>query len=270
MKYFDIHQHYNLLEFKGTKIETFNCKPGDFKTELVKICKELDMRVAVNGLGRCNSSLNFMDMNDEVEDFFKSNGEYIIGIGYVDLDYNTPNKIDELFKRGFKGIKVIWPKRRYDDKSYYEFYKRCEHFNMPILFHTGVCAVVKEDTPSFNMQPQFLETLGIKFPKLSIIGAHLGYPYYNVACAIAKASTYGNSNIFFDISGSDISLREITEGRYIKRDIPINQILWGLDEPFTRYEEIINIWKKHFNEINLSEEEQEKIFYKNAYKLFNM
>ena len=120
------------------------------------------------------------------------------------------------------------------------------------------------------MVPILLESIGLRFPKLKIIGAHLGYAMYDIACAIANASVYGSGNIFFDISGSNISLREIADGGYIKRDIPISQTLWGLDEPICRYEEIINIWKKHFNEINLDESEQDKIFYKNACQLFGI
>ncbi|MCL4377001.1 MAG: amidohydrolase [Actinobacteria bacterium] len=274
MKYFDIHQHYNFLNWRGTKIKDFNNTPGEyFEKKLVEYCKKLDMKVAVNGYGRCDKSSIFMDMNYEVEKFFKNNEEYIVGIGYIDLDYDIPPKIDELFKKGFKGIKVIWPKNRYDNKIYYEFYRRCEYFCMPVLFHTGVSGIesyFKEDVSSFNMQPIFLEAIGLKFPKLKIIGAHLGYAMYDVACAVAKASTYGSSNIFFDISGSDISLREIPRGGYIKRDIPVSQILWGLDEPFTRYEEIINMWKEYFIKINLNNEEQDKIFYKNTCEIFNM
>ena len=274
MKYFDVHQHYNFLEYRKTKIKGFTgMSSAYFEKELVNICKKIDMKVAVNGYGRCDSSLAFMDMNDEVEKFFKQNRNYIVGIGYVDLDYDVPTKIDKLFKKGFKGIKIIWPKKRYDDKSYHEFYRRCEFYSMPMLFHTGISGVetyLKEDTCSYNMQPIFLEGIGLRFPSLKIIGAHLGYAMYNVASAIAKASTYGNSNIFFDISGSDISLREIPNGGYIKRDIPVSQTLWGSDEPLTRYEEIISIWKEYFAKIDLSKEEQEKIFYKNACDIFGI
>ena len=145
---------------------------------------------------------------------------------------------------------------------------------MSILFHTGICVAeyncYKEGACLYNMKPIFLEAIGLKFPKLNIIGAHLGYAMYNVACAIAAASAYGSGNIFFDISGSDISLREIPERGYVNRDIPVSQLLWGLDEPLTRYEEVIKIWKKHFNEINLSKEEKDMIFYKNACDLLNI
>lgn len=271
MKYFDVHQHYNFMEFLKKKVEVpENYRQSEyFEEKLIEYCKKLDMKVAVNGCGRCNNSIAFMDMNDEVEAFFKNNKKYIIGIGYVDLDYDTPKKIDELFKREFKGIKVINPKKRYDYKGYDEFYKRCEYFQLPILFHTGISGVrsLKSNSISYNMSPIFLERINIDFPNLKIIGAHLGYAMYDIACALAA---WGNGNIYFDICGSDTSLREISEGGYIKKDIPISQIVWGLDEPFIRYEEIISFWMKYFNKIGLSKDEIESIFYKNAYKIFNI
>jgi predicted TIM-barrel fold metal-dependent hydrolase len=273
MKYFDVHQHYNFMEYRGHKVD-INGKPSDFfEKELIKLCKKLDMVVAINGYGRCDHSLTFIDMNDEVEKFFKNNPDYIIGLGYIDLDYDVPPIIDKLFKKGFKGVKIIFPEKRYDHKSYSEFYKRCEHFNMPILFHTGVCFGnhFKEFACSANMQPIYLESIGYKYPKLKIIGAHLGYAYYSTACAIVEATKFENNNIYFDISGSDISFkREIPEGGYIKKIISVDNLLWGLDEPFNRYEEIINIWKKYFQKINLTKEEQDRIFFKNACEIFGL
>jgi len=289
MHYFDVHQHYNLMEYRGRKVEIpSGLKQSEyFEKELVKTCKEHESMVAVNGLGVCDNEMIPMDMNDEVERFFKNNEEYIVGIAYVDLDWDTPKIIDSFYKRGFKGIKVIWTKKPYDSKEYYEFYKRCEYFQFPILFHTGIEGIPfgnwKDGAISFNMNPAWLEAVAFDFPKLNIIGAHLGYGYYPVACALAKSIKIGftdavsekdgiekRGNLFFDISGSDILLREVPEGGYIKRDIPVSQVIWGSDEPLTRYEEIVNIWKDHFSKINLSKEEQDKIFYKNACDIFNI
>lgn len=288
MKYFDAHCHYNISQYRGRgAVVPDGCKPTEyFEKELIKVCKKLDLVVAVLGIGCCDRSQDIIEMNDEVEKFAKDNEEYIVPVGYVDLDYDSPPIIDRLFKKGFKGVKVIWTKKPYDDSNYHEFYKRCEYFRLPILFHTGVEGVAignwKEGAISFNMDPYFLEAIAIKFPNLNIIGAHLGFAHYAVACALAKASKIGFSksckdndpeesgNLFFDISGDDRLLREIPAAGYIKRDIPISQVVWGMDEPFVRYEEIIGLWTKHFKDINLTKDEQDIIFYKNACKIFNL
>ena len=226
MNFFDVHQHYNVVEYRGRKAEMLSGQKQSeyFEKELVKVCKKIDMKVAVNGLGVCDNEMIPMDMNDEVERYFKNNEEYIIGIAYVDLDWDTPKIIDSFYKRGFKGVKVIWTKKPYDSKEYYEFYKRCEYFRLPILFHTGIEGIPlgnwKDGAISFNMNPAFLEAIAFDFPELNIIGAHLGYGYYAVACALAKSIKIGytgavdekndtekKGNLFFDISGSDKYLR---------------------------------------------------------------
>lgn len=275
MKFFDIHHHYNLFQYGDRRIEIPKNKTSSeyFESELIKYCKKLDMKVIVNGLGFCNFTETLMDMNDEVEKFFKNNEEYIIGSGFIDLDYDTPNKIDHLFKRGFKGIKIHINKKRYDDRSYFEFYRRCEYYNLPILFHTGISGLkgnLKSSANSFNAKPIFLEDIAVNFPKLIIIGAHLGYGFYDEACCLVSSFRYSSNNIFFDISGDDDVYRRLTEDSLINKDIPIENLLWGLDIQFFRYEEIIALWKKYFNKLNLTQEEQNKIFYKNSCKIFNI
>ncbi len=279
MKYLDIHQHYGVLGWDSKVEIQKGYTPNEFYEEkIIEICKKLDMVVAVNGYGVSNNCYIqkkkiYVDVNNEVEMFFKKYPGYIIGIGYVDLDYHTPLIIDDLFKRGFKGIKLIMPNRRWDFKGYYEFYKRCEYFEMPILFHTGINgfkSYFKEFSKSYNTLPIFLEDIAVRFPKLSLIGAHLGYGYYEVSSCILDSFKDNSNNIYFDISGAFQTLRKVSEGKWIKKEIPVDSLLWGLDLEYFNYETYIELWKKHFDEINLSEGEQDQIFYKNACKLLKI
>lgn len=271
MKYLDFHQHYGLLEYRKTKIKVEGSPDDAFEKIIIDQCKKLDMVVAVNGCGVYSDNRNglvIIDKNDKVEKFFKKYPDYIIGMAYIDLDYIQPNLIDEFYKRGFKGIKTIWPAERYDSKKYYEIYKRCEYFGMPILFHTGICYILgfkeKIGACSYNMSPFFLEMIGARFPALQIVGAHLGTGEYEVACAIALCNNEANKNLRFDISSADGIRERIMDGKYIKNYIPVNSVVWGLDEPPTKYEKIIAEWNSHFTDINLTSEERERIFYKNS------
>jgi len=275
MKIFDVHQHYGFVSYKGTIIDDNRKNDGEiFEEYLIKKCKKLDMMVAVNGLGIDGKNKVFYDANDRVEKFFKKYPEYIVGMAYIDLDDNKPSIIDKFYQKGFKGCKFMRPKKRYDDPIYMEFYKRCEYYNMVALFHTGIVGAIEFWCPkpgaySDNMNPITLEAIGFECPKLNIIGAHLGTAYYMVACFVALASTYRTGNIYFDISGGDF-LGPIYEGRYIGKNIPVSQVLFGLDEPPIRYEEMISRLNKHFDEIGLSQDDKESIFYKNACRIFGI
>jgi hypothetical protein len=79
-----------------------------------------------------------------------------------------------------------------------------------------------------------------------------------------------SNNVYFDITGEILTLRKITEGKWIKKEIPVGNCIWGLDMEYFNYENYINIWRKHFKEIGLTEEEQNQIFYKNACKLLKI
>ena len=279
MKYLDVHQHYGVVDWSGKVEIPKGFTPNEYyEDQILKICKKLDMMVAVNGYGVSNNNYTrkktiCVDMNDEVEKFFKKYPEHIIGMGYVDLDYHTPLIIDDLFKRGFRGIKLIIPSRRWDYKGYYEFYKRCEYFEMPIVFHTGINGLksyFKELSNSYNTMPIFLEDIAVRFPKLGVIGAHLGFGFYEVSCCLVDSFKNHSNNVYFDITGEILTLRKITEGKWIKKEIPVGNCIWGLDMEYFNYENYINIWRKHFKEIGLTEEEQDQIFYKNACKLLKI
>jgi predicted TIM-barrel fold metal-dependent hydrolase len=275
MKYFDVHQHYGFVIYKGTKMIESDLNDYDlFESYTIEKCKKLDMVVAVNGLGLDGKNRKFYDANDRVEKFFNKYPDYIIGMAFIDLDDNRPNDVDRFYNKGFKGVKFIRPKKRYDDPSYMEFYKRCEYYQMVTLFHTGIVGATEFWCPkpgaySDNMNPITLEAIGFECPKLNVIGAHLGTAYYMVACFVAMASTYRTGNVYFDISGGDF-LGPIYEGRYIKKNIPVSQVLFGLDEPPVRYEEMIGRLSKHFEDLGLTQDEKDLIFYKNACRIFGM
>ena len=279
MRYFDVHAHCGIFDWsaktplpKGTSLEQY------YEEHLVECCRKLDMVVAVNGVGFCGrgyvqGKTMCVEVNDEVERLFTKFPEHIVGIGFVDLDYQSPPVIDELFKRGFRGVKFILPKHRWDHEGYFEFYRRCEYFEMPALFHTGINglkSIFKEGPTSFNTQPIFLEDVAVRFPRLNIIGAHLGFGYYEEACCLVESFREGSNNIHFDISGAMNTFRKISEGRWIKKEIPVDSLVWGLDSQGFNYEHFIGLWTGHFREIGLSQQEQDAIFFRNACTMFKM
>ena len=106
------------------------------------------------------------------------------------------------------------------------------------------------------MQPIYLDTIATYFPKLYMIGAHLGWPDYMTACAVAR----WRPRLFFDISGGDVVQRHILEGGYIKREIRPEKLVYGSDCDLRRLKDNVQGWKRAFDELGLSEEEQDLIF----------
>ena len=79
---------------------------------------------------------------------------------------------------------------------------------MILLFHTGIVNRTHPDVPSDissdRMRVATLDLIARRFPKLTIIGAHLGNPDYAWAAEIGR----WNPNLFFDLSGSTLIKKE--------------------------------------------------------------
>jgi hypothetical protein len=127
--------------------------------------------------------------NDAVRDAFTKYPDLIIGFGYIRLGIDAPSRIDYLLEEGFKGIKIINPQKPYNDKDFYPIYEKAAKYRMPMLFHTGIAARVEADkefqTDSAFMKPIYLDGIARAFPELTLIGAHLGSPWFDEACCVA-------------------------------------------------------------------------------------
>lgn len=141
-----------------------------------------------------------------VTDFTKGHPNKLIGLGQVELDApDALATIDRFHAAGFRGLgELTKPHYSYDDRRYWPLYARAEKYGMIILFHTGIVnrttPEIPSDSSSDRMRPSTLDLIARRFPKLTIIGAHLGNPDYAWAGEIAR----WNPNVYFDVSGSTL------------------------------------------------------------------
>ena len=113
--------------------------------------------------------------------------------------------MDRFHAAGFRGLgEITGPLKNYDDRSYWPIYERAEKYGMIILFHTGIVNRTHPEIPSDvsvdRMRPTTLDGIARRFPKLTLIGAHLGNPDYAWAAEITR----WNPNLYFDLSGSSL------------------------------------------------------------------
>ncbi len=144
----------------------------------------------------CASQEEILEVAKEYKGFF-------IPFGFLDFRKN-PDVVDELHSKGFAGLKAIMPGKPYNDPSYFPYYQRAEKLRMPVLFHTGVIGRLtrKEAGEGLslgptNMRPTMLNAIAMEFPKLTIIGGHLGWPWVEET----KQNLGYYPNIYHDISG---------------------------------------------------------------------
>ena len=138
--------------------------------------------------------------------FIQQHPDRFIGFGDIRLDDpDVLNQIDRFHQAGFRGLGEITSSLKdYDDRAYWPIYDRAAKYHMILLFHTGIVArpdpAVPSDISFDRMRPTRLDLIARHWPKMIIIGAHLGNPDYAEAAEIARL----NPNLYFDLSGSSL------------------------------------------------------------------
>ena len=179
----DIHRHYRLVE-------------GELD-EYVERARSIGVEKV--GLSTCGPLFNQFD-NEGVTYAKQRFPELFIGFGYVKLGIDGPEKVDELFTQGFRGLKMIVPKVPYDDPVCLPIYERATALFMPCNIHCGILGRLNRETghdiSSRRMRPVCLDVPLRRLPYLKVLMPHLGQPWYDEAWMML--ATY--DNLYWDLS----------------------------------------------------------------------
>ena len=109
---FDTHVHYPWRE-GGSTLPIYTA--DSMMDMLAYNCQRLNIfRVCL--LGRPGEG------NDLVEHALQRYPRLVVPFAMIDIDRTTPSAIGELAERGFRGLKIINPRRNYDDPAYFPVY----------------------------------------------------------------------------------------------------------------------------------------------------
>jgi len=203
----DVHVHYN-------------GEPGVLEKLLVKLN-------AIDGMAILLTTPQGLP---EATRFIREHPDRFVGFGDVKLDdANVLDEIDRFHLAGFRGLgEITSTLKNYDDRSYWPIYDRADRYHMLLLFHTGIVNRLHPEQPadiSFDRsRVTRLDLIARHWPKLTIIGAHLGNPDYAEAAEIGR----WDPNLYFDVSGTTL-LKKKNDYRFFQ------SIFWwsGLVSPHT-------------------------------------
>jgi predicted TIM-barrel fold metal-dependent hydrolase len=202
--------------------------------------------------------------NDAVEAAIRRYPNIIIGFGYVRLGQDGPELVEELYQRGFRGLKFTCPLANYDDRAYSPIYARAEALGMPALFHCGIVNPARKgrewDVSSARMRPVYLDTVARAFPGLNLICAHMGVPWFEEATTIARLV----SNVYLDITGAPRGWRAMKSAAFFQEllcwDGAWNKIIWGTDVHYRDMGATLNRDLALAGELGLSEKQRDNLF----------
>jgi hypothetical protein len=142
----------------------------------------------------------------EARKFIQQHPDRFIGFGDVNLDDpDVLNQIDRFHQAGFRGLgEITSTQKNYDDPAYWPIYDRATKYHMILLFHTGIVNRLHPEQPaniSFDRsRATRLDLIARHWPKLIVIGAHMGNPDYAEAAEVAR----WNPNLYIDLSGTSL------------------------------------------------------------------
>jgi predicted TIM-barrel fold metal-dependent hydrolase len=289
-EYLDFHVHMAY----GVDVEPF-----------VRAARKLNVAMAVNGCGPFWGGAD----NDAVEAAAAKYPDTIIPIGFVGLGRGgTPETVEDLHRRGFKGLKMIAPIKDYDDPEYFPIYAKAEQLRLPILFHTGVVAradvwlkelaargrpVPPHDDPrTFNisskrMEPMCVDAIVRAFPDLNCVMAHFGSTGRRDVC---EGLIQWNPNLYGDMTSYCYAYEvdETERGWHIepahveyflqflkpmRADRLAGKLLFGTDvttAPLELYDAKVASHKAVYAALGIGEEGQRLIFRDTAARLLGL
>jgi uncharacterized protein len=184
----DIHAHYPKSEAPWFPQRLVELLP---QAGIDKIC-----------LFSAGDALGHVD-NDTILAAAKNYPGHIIPFAFVELGKHTPADVDRFATQGYRGFKITNPRASYDDPRFFPLYERMERTGMPLLAHTGILMrfpQTPESAANSNwMRPICLDAVLRAFPKLNIIGAHLGVPWHDEASAMTRL----HPNFYVDLTGAN-------------------------------------------------------------------
>ena len=159
------------------------------------------------------------------------------------------------------------------DPEFEPYLMICERMGIPVALHTGMSFPNTTYTccPKFRTSlgnPQLIEEVLIRHPKMKIQLMHMGFPYLQETKAILNVYP----QVYADIAAIDWTrpaaefysyLRSFIEGGFGKR------IMYGSDQ--MTWEDAIPLAIRHVEDAPfLTEEQKQDIFYNNAARFYNI
>lgn len=139
--------------------------------------------------------------NGHVQAALSRHPDFFSAFAYVEPAEDSPDEATRWRDLGFSGLKLIRSRRAYDDRSYLPMYERAAALGMPVLFHTGMVSRTAEDKQrdvhSLRLRPVTLDYIARQVPEATLIGAHLGHPWWDEAGEACRL----NANVYMDLSG---------------------------------------------------------------------
>jgi predicted TIM-barrel fold metal-dependent hydrolase len=219
--------------------------------------------------------------------------DLFIPTAMIDPETIKPKDLRKLRDLGYQGLKMIGVRRDYDCSDYFPVYETAQEFGWPILLHMGVIGggldyslthprrddaakrayrfweqnAQPRNMSAMRMRPFHLDTIANNFPRLKLIGAHLGGTgNYDEAASVAR----WRHNVYFDFSGGTTIERHAVERRLIGHEIGYEKLIFGSDTAPERIADHVRRWGTIFDLLDVPDDCRERMWWHNGAELYGL
>jgi predicted TIM-barrel fold metal-dependent hydrolase len=217
----------------------------------------------------------------------------------IDPEEIDGDGVQRLWDMGYKGLKLIGVARDYDEPDYMPSYGKAEELGMPVLFHMGVIGggldysithprrdpqaaqnylrwqqmfarVGPRNVSASRMSPLHLDTIANRFPRLKVIGAHIGNQgNYEYAASVAR----WRHNVWFDMSGGETIERHLVDRNLLAKEFGefgVEKLVWGSDCGMDEIRAHIDRFEAIYDLLDLSDDQRERLWWGNAAEIYGL
>lgn len=187
-----------------------------------------------------------------------NNNSTLFAFGSVHpLADNAEEELERIKNAGLRGVKFHpeYQQFKINNKSVYHLYEKCIKLGLTVVFHAGKDLGYPD---SLNASVEMIKDLSADFKGAPFVMAHFG------ACMMPKQylSIASECGFYVDTSFSKGNISSEDAENIIKKQ-GADKVLFGSDCPWASSKETYDF----INSLNVSKEDKDKIFYKNAQNL---
>ena len=214
------------------------------------------------------------DTDREVLRLAKEYDGFFVPFAYLDFT-RPPECVEEFHRKGYAGLKAIFPPFPYDDERCFPFYERAERHGMPVLFHLGGSGYFPPEqvtipAPRFASKNMLLipvDLVAKVFPQLPIICGHFGGGRDDYHRAVYTAK--GHPNVYLETSCSVVERGPVELIRDALEVLGPDKILFGSDTRLEGPVRKVELWQKRLDEIGAGSIAKAKFLRANAERLID-
>ena len=201
---------------------------------------------------------------EEVAEVVQASAGRIVGLAGFNplLGMQSVRQVEKAVREyGFKGAYVHpygWG-IPLNHRQFYPLYAKCAELGVPVSMQVGHSA---EHMPNEFGRPIHLDDIALDFPELTIVGAHIGWPWTEEMISLA----WKHENVYLGIDAHHPRYLEPSLLRFMKTRGQ-DKVVWGTNYPAVLHGEAIRIIR---NDLDIPETISRKVLHDTAARLYRL